>query len=55
MTPGGVSSMVQVYIVVTLNAMWSVIRLDAIKVWFMKGLLVQYSTRNGTPKQKCGR
>jgi len=41
MTPGRVSSMVLVYIVVMLNAIWlKKTRLDAVKCWFMKGLLV---------------
>jgi hypothetical protein len=54
MTPGGVSSMVQVYIFVMLNAIWLKTRLDAMKCSFMRGLLVQHSTRNGTPERKCG-
>jgi hypothetical protein len=39
MALGGESSMVQVYIVVMINAIFLIIRLDAIKVWFMKGFI----------------
>jgi hypothetical protein len=52
MTPGGVSSMVQVYIVVMLNALCLKTRLDDIKCWFMKGLLAQHCTRMGTSEHK---
>jgi hypothetical protein len=55
MTQGCVSSMCQVYIVVMLNAIWLKTSLDVMKCWFLKGLLVQHSTRKGTPEQKCGR